>query len=346
MTALTPHAESVRWAELITAAWRQSVNDVIRVGELLIKAKDSLPHGEFTKMIEGNLPFKSRSAEMLMEIARDERLTNAKYAAHLPPHWTTLHELTKLPTEAWDAGIADGTINPDMKIKDITQTRKKERRAQRELDLASKQTALPEKCYGVIVADPEWQWQPWSRETGLDRAAENHYPTSCLEVIMSREVEKIAAKDCALFLWATIPMLPHALLVMAAWGFDYKSHYVWAKDKIGLGYWSREKHELLLIGTRGDIPCPSAGEQNESVIIAPRQGHSEKPECVLEMIERYFPHLPKIELNRRGPSRNGWDAWGNESTQSDVHVPPHRAPSPERAPSSLESPDGARSTFS
>ncbi|WP_256375199.1 MULTISPECIES: hypothetical protein [unclassified Bradyrhizobium] len=31
------------------------------------------------------------------------------------------------------------------------------------------------------------------------------------------------------------------------------------------------------------------------------------------MIESYFPTLPKIELNRRGPERAGWDAWGNEA---------------------------------
>jgi hypothetical protein len=30
------------------------------------------------------------------------------------------------------------------------------------------------------------------------------------------------------------------------------------------------------------------------------------------MIEEYFPTLPKIELNRRGPPRPGWHAWGNE----------------------------------
>jgi N6-adenosine-specific RNA methylase IME4 len=189
---------------------------------------------------------------------------------------------------------------------------KAERRAARESDLAVKQTALPTKRYGVIVADPEWRWEPWSRETGMDRAADNHYPTSVTEIIAARNVESIAAKDCALFLWATNPMLPHALLVMAAWGFDYVSNYCWGKDKIGTGYWNREKHELLLIGTRGKIPCPAPGAQWESLIIAPRGKHSEKPECFLEMIETYFPNLPKIELNRRGKPRPGWDAWGNE----------------------------------
>jgi len=33
----------------------------------------------------------------------------------------------------------------------------------------------------------------------------------------------------------------------------------------------------------------------------------------LEMIERYFPTLRKLELNRRGPARKGWDAWGDEA---------------------------------
>jgi hypothetical protein len=30
------------------------------------------------------------------------------------------------------------------------------------------------------------------------------------------------------------------------------------------------------------------------------------------MIEAYFPNLPKIEPNRRGKARPGWDAWGAE----------------------------------
>src|SRR5215467_15070358 len=107
-------------------------------------------------------------------------------------------------------------------------------------------------------------------------------------------------------------MLPHAIMVMTEWGFDYVSNYCWGKDKIGSGYWNREKHELLLIGTRGKVPCPAPGEQWDSLIQAPRGKHSEKPECFLEMIEQYFPTLPKIELNRRGAPRPDCDAWGLE----------------------------------
>jgi N6-adenosine-specific RNA methylase IME4 len=192
---------------------------------------------------------------------------------------------------------------------------KQERRAEREAELGAKQLALPDRKYGVIVADPEWRFEPWSRETGLDRSADNHYPTSCLEVIAARPVESIAAKDCVLFLWATVPMLPHALVVMGAWGFDYRSHFAWAKDRVGTGYWNRNKHELLLIGIKGrKVPCPAQGENCDSWIAAPGSPvHSAKPKCFLEMIEKFYPNLPKIELNRRGPPRDGWDAWGNEA---------------------------------
>jgi N6-adenosine-specific RNA methylase IME4 len=86
------------------------------------------------------------------------------------------------------------------------------------------------------------------------------------------------------------------------------------KDKIGTGYWSRNKHELLLIGTRGHVPAPSPGAQWPSVIEAPVREHSRKPDQVYELIEAYFPTLPKIELHARGAvARPGWDVWGLEA---------------------------------
>jgi N6-adenosine-specific RNA methylase IME4 len=194
--------------------------------------------------------------------------------------------------------------------------KKKRRRAKRERELAKYQRALPDRRYGVIYADPEWRFEPWSRVTGMDRAADNHYPTSVLDTIKARNVPAIAARDCVLFLWATVPMLPHALAVMAWWGFEYRSHFVWSKNRIGTGFWNRNKHELLLVGVRGNIPAPAHGTQWPSVIDAPRGTHSAKPEIFLELIEDYFPTLPKIELNRRGAPRPGWDAWGNEVAEA------------------------------
>jgi N6-adenosine-specific RNA methylase IME4 len=188
-------------------------------------------------------------------------------------------------------------------------------RAERERELAARQTALPNKRYGVIYADPEWRFEVYSRETGMDLTADNHYPTSPTEKICNRSVSDIAADDCVLFLWATVPMLPQALKVMETWGFAYKSHCTWTKDRIGTGYWFRNKHELLLVGTKGNVPAPAPGTQWPSAIGAPRGRHSEKPEKFYELIEGYFPNLPKIELNARR-SRAGWDAWGYEAQEA------------------------------
>lgn len=195
----------------------------------------------------------------------------------------------------------------------VRTTIKKKARAAKENKLAEKQRALPTEKFGVIYADPEWRFEVYSRDSGMDRAADNHYPTSNTLDIITRPVADIAAADAVLFLWATAPMLPHAFKVMSAWGFTYKSHCIWNKDRIGTGYWFRNKHELLLVGTRGNIPAPAMGDQAHSVIDAPVGKHSAKPEAFLEMIEGYFPNLPKIELNRRGPARPGWSAWGNEA---------------------------------
>jgi N6-adenosine-specific RNA methylase IME4 len=211
-------------------------------------------------------------------------------------------------------GVSAATINADVQKlnENVQKPTKAEKRAAREQELAGKIVALPKKRYGVIVADPEWRFEPYSRETGMDRAADNHYPTSITDIIAARDVASIAADDCVLYEWATVPMLCDALRVMEAWGFEYKSHLVWDKVHIGTGYWFRNRHELLLVGTRGNIPAPAMGDQFASVLAIARKEHSAKPEQFLELIEQYFPNLPKIELNRRGPARPGWDAWGNE----------------------------------
>ena len=45
---------------------------------------------------------------------------------------------------------------------------------------------------------------------------------------------------------------------------------------------------------------------------AERGRHSEKPIVFHEIIEHYYPTLPKIELNAR-LARQGWDRWGADA---------------------------------
>src|SRR5262245_21465670 len=193
---------------------------------------------------------------------------------------------------------------------------KKQRRVERERTLGEQQQAEPEAEYGVIYADPPWRFEPYNRETGMDRSADNHYPTMTIADIMDLTVP--AADDCVLFLWATSAMLPEALDIMEAWDLEYKTHIIWLKDRIGTGYWARNQHELLLIGTRGDIPAPAPGEQPTSVIKAPVGKHSAKPDVFRKLIEDMFPSLPRIEMFARGAPAMGWDTWGNETEEEEA----------------------------
>ena len=126
----------------------------------------------------------------------------------------------------------------------------------------------------------------------------------------------IAADDCVLFLWVTVPFLAAGLSVLAAWGFAYVTHIVWIKERTGgahgTGYWFWGEHEVVLVGKRGAPPAPTPGSQFPSYFVAPVGEHSAKPARVHEIAEAYFPTLPKIELNAR-TRRAGWDAWGLEA---------------------------------
>lgn len=163
--------------------------------------------------------------------------------------------------------------------------------------------------FPVIYADPPWQYD---HQTSDNRLVENHYPTMSLEDICALPVQDIATPDAVVFLWATVPMMPEALQVMDAWGFKYRTGAVWVKDKIGMGFWFRQRHELLLIGVRGNMPTPKEADRPDSVIEACRGAHSVKPPIVYELIERMFPELKRLELFAR-TAREGWTAWGNEA---------------------------------
>ena len=168
-----------------------------------------------------------------------------------------------------------------------------------------------DRRYAVLYADPPWHFNVYNEESGIESAAGNHYSTMSLEEICALPLLSLASPDAALFMWTTVPHLRESFDVLVAWGFEYKTNIVWVKDKIGLGYFVRNQHELLLVATRGDMPSPSPANRPPSVISASRREHSRKPDEAYALIERMYPDLPKIELFAR-QARPGWAAWGNE----------------------------------
>jgi N6-adenosine-specific RNA methylase IME4/ParB-like chromosome segregation protein Spo0J len=195
---------------------------------------------------------------------------------------------------------------PDQAIKKIARQGKEQELAERTIIQTMHSV---DKLYGVLYADPPWKYETFS-ENGMDRSADNHYPTMSMFDMLAIEIP--AADDCVMFMWATVPMLPEALDLLSTWGFDYKSHICWIKDRQGTGYWTRNKHELLLIATKGKVPAPAMGTQPPSVIELPLGRHSEKPAFFADMISTLYPTTPKLEMFAR-VGRVGWDVIGNEA---------------------------------
>jgi len=169
------------------------------------------------------------------------------------------------------------------------------------------QIELPNGEFNVIYCDPPWKYEFVETES---RAIENQYPTMVLDEI--KQIKVPSADNAVLLMWATAPKLEEALEVIKSWGFVYRTCAVWDKEKIGMGYWFRGQHELLLVAVKGKQPAPLPENRFSSVIREKRLGHSKKPIIVYEMIEKMFPNSKYLELFSRN-KRDNWTIWGNEN---------------------------------
>ena len=184
-------------------------------------------------------------------------------------------------------------------------------RATRDDELKTVKTEWPEGKYAVFYADPPWRYEhpPIGSSS---RSIENHYTTMTLEEICALPVEKVSTEGAILYLWATAPKLAECLEVIKAWGFEYRTCFVWVKDRIGMGYHARNQHEILLVAKRGQFPPPPVEVRVSSVVEARRTAHRAKPEKFHEFIEAFYPDAPKLELFARN-QRDGWSVWGNQA---------------------------------
>jgi N6-adenosine-specific RNA methylase IME4 len=152
------------------------------------------------------------------------------------------------------------------------------------------------------------------------RSIERRYATMTLDSLKALPIGKLAASDCAMFMWTTGPMMVQAQQLFEAWGFEFKTvAFDWIKtvrsggDALhwGMGYWTRSNPEYVLLGTKG-TPRRLAMDVH-SVIMTPVGEHSEKPEEARRRIERLVAG-PYLELFARRTAP-GWTTWGNEVQQ-------------------------------
>ena len=160
--------------------------------------------------------------------------------------------------------------------------------------------------FATIYADP-----PWEYDNQATRAATSyHYPTMTVQQIAAEPVAQLAADNCHLHLWTTNGFLPAAFTVINAWGFTYKSCFVWVKPTLGIGNYWRVSHELLLLSVRGKLPFRDGGQR--SWIELDRRGYSQKPEEIRALIEK-VSRGPYLEMYGRSiPDNPAWTVYGNQ----------------------------------
>ena len=175
---------------------------------------------------------------------------------------------------------------------------------------SARRAELPKGSFNIILADPPWKYQ--FSET-YSRSIPAHYPDMDLKAICDLKKKLPIAENAILFLWVTSPKLEEAFKVIEAWGFEYKTSFVWVKDKIGMGYYCRNQHEFLLVATKGNFYTPEPKNRFSSIINAKRTSlHSEKPEIVYDTIEKMYPKGKGLELFARKNDRSYWKCWGLE----------------------------------
>lgn len=247
-----------------------------------------------------------------MQVARDMAGVTNVTPDHVEGLDGKSYPAQKRKPEAVQVLFGDDVKGITEKARELSQAKRDKRRQERVeklMDITENNKPLDGiGLFPVLYADPPWEYDfPISDS----RRIENQYPTMPIEEICKLPVRSIANDDAIIFLWVPPSFIHKGLMVLDAWGFQFRTTMVWVKPSIGPGQWVRQRHELLLIGVKGDIPTPKGKDKPDSVIEAPREEHSKKPEIMYQIIEKMYPELRKVELFSRN-KREGWESWGNQ----------------------------------
>lgn len=303
--AMRAYAKQAKNKQLETDAAEIRFRAERRVGELIAAQRETegLNRGAKGSIVSGSK----------RDPLKDDRPTLAE--AGIDKHLADrARKLAAIPERKFNAMLGEWRERIEVENERVTTNliREGEREQKRDERPAA---PLPTGRYRLIYADPPWRYEHIETES---RAIENQYPTMSLDDICALSVP--AAEHSVLFLWATSPKLAESIQVIEAWGFNYRTCAIWDKEVIGMGYYFRQQHELLLVAARGSFAVPDPPNRPSSVIRSRRSKHSAKPECVYQMLEAMYPRLStrdRVELFARN-ERPGWTTWSNEPSVSAV----------------------------
>ncbi len=110
--------------------------------------------------------------------------------------------------------------------------------------------------------------------------------------------------DALLFLWVPNQHLTDGLKLLTAWKFSYMTNLVWLQNASNGNTTSGEQHELLLVGTRGNVT-----QDIMQGIPSVFPSHHSKSDAVYELVECHFiKDFTPIELFAEQPQKH-WDGW-------------------------------------
>ncbi len=182
--------------------------------------------------------------------------------------------------------------------------------------------ALQGQKFRTVLADPPWRFTNRTGKIAPEHRRLSRYETMSLDEICNLPIQGHLATTAHLYLWVPNALLPDALTVMNAWGFQYKSNIVWHKlrkdggsDGRGVGFYFRNVTELLLFGVRGKHARTLDPARSQVNYLGTRKReHSRKPDEQYELIEK-CSQGPFLEMFARG-TRPGWTTWGNQADEN------------------------------
>ncbi len=256
-----------------------------------------------------------KAGEMLAKMPKADEATRYGSNTMLLPETPTLADLgiERMQSSRWQtiASLPDEEFE-----KHIAETKAERKelttasvlRIARENNKENEPIKLPDDKYRVIYADPPWKYG--NTMPDYMGVQDDHYHLMTIQEICAIPIKDIACDDAVLFLWVTSPILEESFEVINAWGFKYKSSFVWDKVKHVMGHYNSVRHEFLLVCVRGSCQ-PDVQRLFDSVVTEERTEHSKKPETFRSIIDTIYPSGKRIELFAREEHDN-WDAFGNE----------------------------------
>lgn len=223
----------------------------------------------------------------------------------------TLAELGVSKRESSEAqALASLPIEAFEEVKSGRKSKAQARREVAKKKVVEKVAALPSDKFRIIYADPPWKYgDQLTEDYGPTRF---HYPAMTINELCALPVSDLCEENAVLFLWVTSPLLFECAPLLPAWGFKYKTSFVWDKVKHNMGHYNSVRHELLLVCTRGSC-TPDVPKLFDSVQSIERsKKHSEKPEAFRQIIETLYPHGKRLEMFARAEAK-GWERWGNQA---------------------------------